>query len=177
MFTFNNKSKHLFKNMKAMILLGGNMGNRLAYLKFAQFHIQKDIGSIAKKSAIYETEAWGDKSTKAYLNQVIQVDTLLHPMDLLNALLLIEKKAGRTRKVKWGNRTLDLDILFVEDQLIQNEYLVVPHPEIQHRNFVLTPLVEIDADLRHPRLNKSVQELLQKCPDKLKVKKYNRNRV
>lgn len=177
MFTFNNKSKHLFKNMKAMILLGGNMGNRLAYLKFAKFHIENDIGKIEKRSAVYETEAWGEQSTKAYLNQVVEINTSLDPMELLNALLLIEKKAGRTRQVKWADRTLDLDILLLENKQIQNEQLVVPHPEMQHRSFVLIPLAEIGANLRHPSLAKTVQELLEICTDPLKVKKYLPNRA
>ena len=177
MFTFANKSKQLFRNMTATILLGGNMGNRQAYLKFALFHISKDIGQVEKLSPVYETAAWGDASTKPFLNQVALIATSLTPKELLIKLLEVEKKAGRTRAVKWGNRTLDLDILFCEQQVIEEPDLEVPHPEIANRKFVLVPLVAINENFTHPILGKSMHELLLDCKDDLAVTKYIEKRV
>lgn len=170
MFTVNYKSSDLFKHyMIASILLGGNLGNRKAYLSFASFHIKKDVGEILDQSAIYESAPWGARSNKAYLNQVIQVETNLKPLDLLKKLLAIEQKAGRTRLVKWGNRTLDIDILFLEQNQINTSELVVPHPEIENRRFVLTCLLDINPKFKHPTLNKTIKELLDICPDHLSV--------
>lgn len=177
MFTFNNKSNHLFNIMKATLLLGGNMGNRLAYLNFSCFHISKDVGTITKKSEVYETQAWGENADKPFLNQVVIVETDLEGQELLRALLKIEKKAGRERKNKWGNRTLDIDILFLEGVLINEPNLVVPHPEIANRNFVLKPMMEIAPTFLHPSIGKSIATLAALCKDQLTVEKYNLKRV
>lgn len=178
MFTVKYKSKDLFKqNMIATILLGGNLGDREAYLKFATFHIRKDIGQIIKNSEVYQTEAWGGLSDRTYLNQVLLVDTQMNPQDLMKHLLDIELKAGRRRTLKWGNRTLDLDILFLEEQIIKEEDLQIPHPEIQNRRFVLTCLNELDSKFLHPGIKQSIGELLSACPDSLKTQIYHSERV
>jgi 2-amino-4-hydroxy-6-hydroxymethyldihydropteridine diphosphokinase len=178
MFTVNYKSKDLFKQyMIATILLGGNLGDRAAYLNFAIFHIQKDIGKIIQQSKVYETEAWGELSDRLYLNQVLRVDTPLGPQALMAYLLDVELKAGRKRTLKWGNRTLDLDILFLEDQIVREDNLQIPHPELQHRRFVLTCLNEIDKDFKHPIIQQSIGDLLLACPDNLNTQIYNPKRV
>ena len=160
--------------MIVTLLLGGNLGNRLAYLNFAKFFITRDIGEIIIESNIYESEACGDKTNKSFLNQVIEVKTKLSPQELLQELMIIEQKAGRKRKVKWGARTLDLDILFIENLIINEPNLIVPHPEIQNRNFTLKPLNEIKPNFIHPILNEKITILLDICPDKLSLKIYQK---
>lgn len=178
MFTVKYKSKYLFiQNMVATILLGGNLGNRSAYLKFANFHITKDVGEIVRSSKVYETAAWGGLSDKPFLNQVVVVKTEYSPTELMSLLLNIELKAGRTRTVKWGNRTLDLDILFIEDAIINEPSLIVPHPAIQNRRFVLTCLYDLDKNFLHPILNQTIESLLAQCPDSLSTQIYEAKRV
>lgn len=158
--------------MIATILLGGNLGNRLSYLKFAKFFIERDIGNIIIESNIYESEAWGEKTNKKFLNQVIEVETELNAQQLLNELLTIELKAGRKRIVKWGARTLDLDILFLDSTIINEATLIVPHPEIQNRKFTLEPLNEIKPNFIHPVLKQKVSKLLDICTDNLSLNIY-----
>lgn len=158
--------------MRATLIIGGNIGKREAYLKFAIFHIEKSIGPIQKQSTIYESEAWGDKAENPFLNQVLDVDTDLEPLDLLKAIHNIEHMAGRTRFEQWGDRTLDIDILFLDDQIMQEMVLTVPHPRIAERKFTLIPLNEIKADFVHPVYQKTVANLLEECTDTLKVKPY-----
>lgn len=163
--------------MRATLIIGGNIGNRDAYLRFASFHIIKTIGEIKKESQIYETEAWGDKAEKPFLNQVIEVETKLEAIDLLEALQNIENMAGRTRFDKWGDRTLDIDILYLEDQVINEMILTIPHPRIAERKFTLVPLDEIKPDFIHPVLNQNTSELLRECKDKLTVKPFQKRGV
>ncbi|MCB9256242.1 MAG: 2-amino-4-hydroxy-6-hydroxymethyldihydropteridine diphosphokinase [Chitinophagales bacterium] len=163
--------------MQACLLLGGNVGNRKAYLDFARFFIQRDLATIVQESKIYETEAWGEISTKAFLNQVLLVRTQLNPQELLQACLAIELKAGRKRRVKWEDRSLDIDILFYENLILKDTNLSIPHPEIPNRRFTLVALNELIPDYVHPILQKKVSELLDICPDKLKVQIYNSSLV
>jgi 2-amino-4-hydroxy-6-hydroxymethyldihydropteridine diphosphokinase len=173
MFTLKNKIKHLFnKIMIVSILLGGNLGNRQAYLNFGKFLINRDLGSIIKESKIYETEAWGGKSDKAYLNQLVDIDFKGNPKELMLALLQIELKAGRKRWEKWGNRTLDIDILFWGDNIINEENLIIPHPALHNRKFALLPLMEWKAEFVHPVLQKKISYLLDICTDNLDVQIY-----
>lgn len=158
--------------MIVTLLLGGNLGDRLEYLKFGKYLIEKNIGIIINKSQIYESEAWGDKTNKKFLNQVIEIETSLEPNIILNKLLNIEQKAGRKRIVKWGARTLDLDILFIESKIIDEEELTVPHPQIQNRRFTLLPLYEIKPNFIHPVLKKKISKLLDICNDNLSVNVY-----
>ena len=158
--------------MIATLLLGGNMGNRDAYLRFALFHIKKELGIVLKESKIYESEPWGDKANKAFLNQVIDIETLLPSKQLLASVLKIEQLAGRKRELKWGNRTLDIDILFMEDLILNERDITIPHPEIQNRRFTLIPLVEIKPNFVHPALKSNMKELLSNCTDSSSPKIY-----
>jgi 2-amino-4-hydroxy-6-hydroxymethyldihydropteridine diphosphokinase len=158
--------------MRATLIIGGNIGNRDAYLKFALYHLEKSLGAIVSQSEIYESEAWGDKAEHAFLNQVVEVETTLAPLDILKAIHNIEHMAGRTRFEQWGDRTLDIDILFLEEQIMQEMVLTVPHPRIAERKFTLVPLNDIKADFIHPVLKKSMATLLDECTDTLNVKKY-----
>jgi 2-amino-4-hydroxy-6-hydroxymethyldihydropteridine diphosphokinase len=162
----------LNKLNKAYLLLGGNMGNRIDNLDKAIHHIALATGTITRSSACYETAAWGNTSQPNFLNQVVVIQTALNAPALLKALLLIEKKMGRTRTVKNAPRNIDIDILFFNKETHQLKDLTIPHPQIQNRRFVLTPLNEITPGLIHPVLKKTMHQLLINCPDKLDVKKF-----
>lgn len=158
--------------MKYYFLIGGNLGDREGYLAKARQEISAKIGNISVISKLYETEAWGYTDQPAFLNQAISLQTDLSPLEVLEKISQIEKKLGRERQQKWYARTLDIDILFCEQQIIDLPNLTIPHPHISARRFVLVPLAEIATDFQHPVLNLRVQELLENCPDHLEVKSY-----
>jgi len=154
------------------ILIGTNLGHRETNILMARGHIGDKIGTILYSSKVYETAAWGIEDQPDFLNQVITLNTHIDPQSLLEKLLSIETALGRQRKVKWGERIIDLDILFYGDEVIDDEHLTVPHPGIPSRRFTLLPLQEIAPKLIHPTLNKTIEELLAECPDKLEVWPY-----
>jgi 2-amino-4-hydroxy-6-hydroxymethyldihydropteridine diphosphokinase len=155
----------------AYILLGSNLGDRDLQLQTAIEAIDK-LGSIQQYSSVYETAAWGLENQSDFLNQVLVLETELTAPLLLENLLRIEKEMGRERLEKWSARTIDLDILYFDNQVIDLEYLKIPHPYLQQRRFTLLPLCEISPNLLHPVLQKTNRELLETCPDLLEVKKY-----
>jgi 2-amino-4-hydroxy-6-hydroxymethyldihydropteridine diphosphokinase len=152
---------------KAYLLIGGNMGDRLANLEMAKLAIYQEIGPILLSSSMYETAAWGKEDQPAFLNQALLIETNLIAHDLMLALLAIEKNMGRIRQEHLGPRTIDLDIIFFNDQIIDSANLTIPHPQMQKRNFVLTPLKEIAPNFIHPILKKSITQLLTDCEDPL----------
>ncbi len=155
------------------LLLGSNLGDRLDYLRRGRSLIEREIGKINELSAIYQTASWGNTDLADFLNQAVCVETELPPDDLLLTIHAIEKSLGRERIQKWGARTLDIDILFYDDLVISQPDLTIPHPLLQERRFVLTPLAEIAPGMRHPVLKTSVEELLAALQDELYVERYN----
>lgn len=155
------------------LLTGGNIGDRFSNLKFALKKIETQVGPVLQKSAIYETAAWGVTNQNSFLNQVLFINTTLTAEEVLQTALQIEQQLGRKRLEKMGPRTIDIDILFYNNEVIHSQNLTVPHPQIANRRFVLTPLKEIAPALVHPVLKKTITRLLEICPDPLQVKKYD----
>jgi 2-amino-4-hydroxy-6-hydroxymethyldihydropteridine diphosphokinase len=153
------------------LLLGSNLGDREKNLSDAA----KSIGtfaSVIRASSIYSTRDWGNTNQPDFLNQVIEIDTTLSALDLLNCTLKVEIGMGRARKEKWGPRTIDIDLLFYRDETIETGRLTVPHPEIQNRKFVLIPLRELAGDFVHPIFLKTISQLDDDCADTLEVKRW-----
>ncbi len=155
------------------LLLGSNLGDSIKYLQDASARIEKKVGAITLKSSLYQTESWGKPDQPDFINQVICVDTDLHPKELLARVLEIEIELGRERVSKWGSRIIDIDILFYNDQVVNEPDLIIPHPYLHERRFTLMPLHEIAPHMIHPALNKSVEELLDELSDNLFVKKLS----
>jgi 2-amino-4-hydroxy-6-hydroxymethyldihydropteridine diphosphokinase len=151
----------------AYLLIGGNIGDRLANLETATKAIQDQIGNILLSSSIYETAAWGLENQASFLNQALLVSTTADAQTLLEKLLAIEQQMGRIRNQPLGPRIIDLDIIFFNEEVIALTNLVIPHPQMQKRNFVLSPLNEIAPNYLHPILKKSINQLLMNCEDKL----------
>ena len=137
------------------LMIGGNIGNRLSNLENARYSIEQKCGPIQKQSSIYETEAWGFKEQPAFYNQALCIETALSPHDLMTTLLTIEQAMGRERLMPLGPRTIDLDIIYYNQTIIEGPELTIPHPRIASRNFVLAPLMEIAPDFIHPLLKKT----------------------
>ncbi len=156
---------------KAYLLTGGNTGDRMYHLETAMQLISEHCGKILKSSPIYETAAWGMTDQQDFLNQVLLVETGLKAPLLMERILELEHLMGRVRSEKYGPRKIDIDILFYNDEVIHTSSLIVPHPALQNRRFVLEPLNDIAPDLVHPVLKKTVHQLLVECPDQLPVKK------
>lgn len=161
------------KHNKVFLGLGSNLGNREENLLKAQKLINKKVGKVHSKSSIYETAAWGITEQNAFLNQVLEIETVFSPDAVLHLLLKIEKNMGRIREIKWGERSIDIDVLYYNNEIISTENLVVPHPFIQERKFVLVPLCEIAPVFIHPRLKQSNLELLEKCQDSGEIVVFN----
>ncbi len=153
----------------AYLLLGTNLGDRKANLTNALNKIKNGVGAITEISKIYETNAWGKTDQPDFFNQAILVQTELTPHDLLKVVLEIETEMGRIRHEKWEARTIDIDILLYNNAIINSPDLIIPHPHLQERNFVLIPLMEIAGEVIHPVLNLAIEELYFDCTDTLDV--------
>jgi 2-amino-4-hydroxy-6-hydroxymethyldihydropteridine diphosphokinase len=160
--------------MKIVFLgIGSNLGNRENNLEQAVARIEEHIGQVLKSSSIYITEPWGFKAEEEFLNIVVKIGTKLTPSGILGRILMIESLLGRVRdRKKYSSRLIDIDILLYEDKIVEEEILKIPHPLLHKRKFVLVPLCEIEPELIHPVLKKSLADLLASCEDKSEVKKY-----
>jgi 2-amino-4-hydroxy-6-hydroxymethyldihydropteridine diphosphokinase len=156
--------------------LGTNLGDREAYLNKAIEAIRKSVGKIDSYSDIYETDPWGFQSKSKFLNMVIRVRTELKPSVLLKRLLIIEGQLGRIRESsQYESRTIDIDILLFSNLVINNPDLIIPHPLIQDRKFVLVPLCDLVSEMIHPVFGKTFGTLLKECSDESRVTRYPRS--
>jgi 2-amino-4-hydroxy-6-hydroxymethyldihydropteridine diphosphokinase len=151
------------------LLLGTNQGDRSRNLAAAKQLIEERAGKIVRFSSVYRTAAWGNHDQPEFYNQAIDISTRLLPQQLLTHILEIELELGRRRLEKWGPRTIDIDILFFHQLVINDSNLTVPHPRMPERRFALAPLTEIAAGFHHPVLHKDVATLLRECTDPLPV--------
>ncbi|WP_428330702.1 2-amino-4-hydroxy-6-hydroxymethyldihydropteridine diphosphokinase [Mucilaginibacter sp.] len=154
------------------LLLGSNLGDRHLFMQQAIKLIENDIAPVIKTSSVYETQSWGKTDAPDYLNQVILLQTSLPAQIILQKILAIEIVLGRKREEKWGSRTIDIDILFYGDAVINEDNLQIPHPELHNRRFTLEPLAEIAPAFIHPVINKSILGIKSELKDNLIVKKF-----
>ncbi len=155
----------------AFLILGGNLGERRKNLAEATALLAKAGATIKRRSSIYETEPWGAKDQPNYYNQVVEILTNEDAPELMQSVLNIEQKMGRVRAEKYGARTIDIDILFFNNEIINSGHLTVPHPRLHERRFVLEPMNEIAPELVHPVLNQSISEILAHTNDRSIVKR------
>jgi 2-amino-4-hydroxy-6-hydroxymethyldihydropteridine diphosphokinase len=150
----------------AYIALGSNLGDSVGTLSAATNRMRR-LGRVEARSSLYETDPVGYRDQPAFLNAVLALETNLEPVPLLHGLLAIERELGRDRShgVLSGPRILDLDLLLMGDSIITEDELTLPHPALAKRRFVLAPLAEIAAQLRHPQSNQTMAELLAQLPD------------
>ena len=152
---------------------GSNVGDRGANIKSALKHLN-DLGVKKKKlSSLYETEPWGNSNQSSFLNMVGLFVSSLPPSGLMNEILRIENLMGHRREKKWEPRIIDIDILFYGNEIINEIGLMIPHPEIENRKFVLIPMEEIASEFVHPVIKKSMRIILNECSDGLMVELFN----
>lgn len=151
---------------------GSNIGDRLSYIQNA-IHALSEVEGITLQqiSSLYETEPVGYEEQARFLNGVVAIETDLSPHTLLQTLKQIETAIGRQHRTRWGPREIDMDILIYEDLCLQTPNLIIPHPEMHLRRFVLAPLAEIAPDVVHPVFNETIQTLLDRLEDDKSVVK------
>jgi len=152
--------------------LGSNLGDRELLLKDAILAIENRVGDIVNFSKVYESAPWRVEGQDNFLNQILKIKTTLLACEVLSIVLNIEEQLGRVRIEKWGERLIDIDIVFYNDSIIETPELCVPHKHLHERMFVLKPLHEIAPEMVHPKYNKTIDELLKICKDTESVKEY-----
>lgn len=151
----------------AILSIGTNLGNKVQNLITAIELLNVRAGKLLRKGAVYETESWGFKSDQVFLNQLVSLHTDLSPEELLSTILDIEKEMGRYRinQVEYVSRIIDIDILFYEEDIINQKNLSIPHPHIGDRRFILIPLAALFPHFRHPVNKLTASQMLKKCND------------
>ncbi|MDP4282195.1 MAG: 2-amino-4-hydroxy-6-hydroxymethyldihydropteridine diphosphokinase [Bacteroidota bacterium] len=156
--------------VSCILLLGSNRGDRLKMLEKARQAIDSEAGRIHKVSQIYESEPWGFMDPEDFLNQAVEILTEKEPLELLDTIQHIEASLGRVRTSEhYEGRTLDIDILFYDELILDSPRLTIPHPRIQERRFVLLPLADLGEEKIHPALTQTIRQLLVNCSDKSRV--------
>ena len=157
---------------KVVLLLGSNLGDGQLLFQQVISLIDDRLGKLEMQSALYQSPPWGFEHENDFINQVLIMNTEKDAEQVLQSCLQIEVDLGRKRIAQgYGARTIDIDVLFVNDEVIETETLVLPHPRLHLRKFTLLPLAELIPDFVHPTLNKTIQELLVACEDYSKVRK------
>jgi 2-amino-4-hydroxy-6-hydroxymethyldihydropteridine diphosphokinase len=157
-------------NHGIFLSLGSNLGDRKANLMNARQALER-LGRIISLSPTYQTDAWGKTDQPGFYNQAIEMRSDLDPHEFLSQTLTIEQDLGRVRDEKWGPRIIDIDILFFGDRIMNEQNLMLPHPGIAARKFVLVPLADIAPEFIHPIFQKTVVTLLKECNDELTVER------
>lgn len=153
------------------LLLGTNSGDKSGNLLFARKRIEKLVGRVISTSGIYETEPWGFISEENFYNQALCIETELELVELFEIIFRIEQETGRIRKsTRYTNRSLDIDVLFYGNSIINSENITIPHPRLHLRKFALAPMAEIAPHFLHPVMYKTMVQLLDKCEDESEVR-------
>jgi 2-amino-4-hydroxy-6-hydroxymethyldihydropteridine diphosphokinase len=168
----------MVKQNKVFLLLGSNIEPRYNYIKKAEKRIGKDIGNIVQSSSIYESEPIGFNSDTSFLNKVIIIETEFTALHTLNVIHIIENELGRVRKtLGYASRTLDIDILYFNNDIISSDMLTIPHARLHERRFTLLPLVEIAPGFTNPALKINNKRLLEICSDNSNVSTFNIGKI
>lgn len=155
----------------ACFSLGSNLGDRFAFIEKAGLLLEERAGRRAHMSGMYESPSWGYESDLAYINSCLAIYSEKEPLELMEIALEIEEQMGRRREGSgYSDRVIDIDLLLVEDLVVDHPRLILPHPRMNTRRFVLLPLAEILPDMRHPVFGLTISTLLEECPDKSVVK-------
>lgn len=164
---------------KCFLLLGSNLGEKENLLLQAVLEIGRCVGKVLRQSSFYQTEPWGFVSDDVFVNAVVEVETEMSAFQVLHQVLKIEEALGRVRSKLKGyvSRKIDIDLLFFDDEVINSENLIVPHPRLHERRFTLAPLFEITPDLEHPVFHKNISDLLKDCLDEQKVERIGTPKI
>jgi 2-amino-4-hydroxy-6-hydroxymethyldihydropteridine diphosphokinase len=160
--------------MRVFLGIGSNLGDRELNLRNAVSMMGELIGSVISASSVWETEPWGFTSESFFLNMVIEVETELKPSGVLGRILMTEAKMGRLRSGKgYASREIDIDILFYGSRIMNTRSLVIPHPKLHRRRFVLEPMNEIAPGFIHPVFGRDIRTLLKECTDKGRIERLH----
>jgi 2-amino-4-hydroxy-6-hydroxymethyldihydropteridine diphosphokinase len=154
---------------KLVLSLGSNLGNRYAYLQQAIIAINETFDTVSHVAQFYETPPWGDTNQSRFINTALLLETALSPQKCIALLQEIERTLGRIKTHKWGPRSIDIDILFYENEVLLQEDMIIPHPHLQNRAFVLAPLCDLIPAYRHPVLAKDMTDLLANLDNDTKL--------
>ena len=162
------KKQDILENLvnQAYLAIGSNLGNKISNIEITKFELQKYKIKILKSSSNYISESWPDSSMPNYINIIIKIKTSLAPLELLKICNLIELKLGRVRSKKNAPRTCDIDIIDYNKKILNEKYnqLILPHPRMNERNFVLLPLFEVDKSWKHPKSKINIVNLINSLP-------------